>query len=189
MQLPVLIAATATPLTALVNPGAIFLSDRPAVVSVADRHNSSGNARRFHLTGTHSGEEAKSEPIWEVREPGAGTRALSKLRTFAMWGDNWDGDGARAPRSEHLETASLLLGFLQASVGHTPNVSLNGDGDPMFTILRDDFELAVTVVSKSELSFLVAGGESERAGLAEFNAQNLPGEIADAVTELRPAVF
>lgn len=78
-----------------------------------------------------------------------------------------------------------MLGLLSSALGYAPNVALNGDGEPTFTVMRGDFELQVSMASDSEAVYLVAYGSEERAGLAEFDGRYLPAELQTALSELR----
>lgn len=193
MQLHTFIAATATPFVALGNPGAIYVQDAPTQrpVIVADVKDvpgaRSGNSLPAPVASMMKGDQAVIKiDANGSGEPGGAVRALSRLRTFGSWNANWDGDGAPAPDQEALKSAALMLGFLDSKLGRTPHVALNGDGEPTFTVLDGEFELAVTIVSENEAAYLVAHGAEERGGLAEFDGRTLPPELASAVSELRP---
>lgn len=191
MQLHNLIAATATPLVTLGNPGAIYIQDKPnpdaLIYQIEAAKPKTANVLLKELAGG-SGMKAPTVEITNgLGEPSAVIRALGRLRSLALWGENWDGDGAPAPQQDAIGSAALMLGFLHSKLGKAPHVSLNGDGEPMLTMLDGEFEIAVTITSKTEAAYLIALGDDERGGLATFNERGLPAEIAAAVSELRPA--
>jgi hypothetical protein len=118
-------------------------------------------------------------------DKGESTTALARLRTFATWRDNWDGEGASAPDGKALDAASLILGLLSSDLGKVPKVMLNGDGEPMFVLIDKHFEIAVTVKSKTEISFYVAHGNDEDGGLVDFNGRQLPTLLRAAIRGFR----
>lgn len=193
MQLHTFIAASATPFVALVNPGAIYIKNtptQPPMIVADDKACPELKSGNF-LPAPAAVALKDDRAVLKVDangsgEPGGAVRALSRLRTFASWNADWDADGAPAPDRRSIDSAALMLGFLVTKLGRTPNVALNGDGEPTFTILDGEFELAVTVVSENEAAYFVAYGDQERGGLAEFDRRTLPPELALAVSELRP---
>lgn len=138
--------------------------------------------------GLVPGQSAASSVQIECREPASVVKALGRLRTIGKWSDNWDGEGGLAPDSGAIESATLLLGFINSVLGMVPNVGLNADGCPSLTFFNDDLEIAFTLNSQSEVEFFAARGDHIRGGLANFDGKSLPVEIISAVTEIRDVV-
>lgn len=195
MQLQAFMAITYSPLFALANPGADYVESVTTLLPPVQSE--AGGPQLSLRQPTQAPENFDKVPSGGfvskytqngAGQPGGAVQALARLRTFEAWGADWDGEGAPAPSSAALKSATLMLGFLTSKLGYTPTVALNGDGEPAFTIVHPDFELCVTIVSDTEVAFLVASGENERGGLADFDGRALPAAISAALAEIRPAL-
>src|SRR5579863_9026718 len=97
-----LTATTAVPLVALFNPGAILVHSDSAP-RFSGMELSDATTKMYAVSSAASNLERGAGklmikiPANGVREPGSIMRALTRLRSFASWDANWDGDGAPAP--------------------------------------------------------------------------------------------
>ena len=182
---PLLRAATAViPLT-VHNPGAATIASQAHtfIDSVwGIPQTITGAAGNKTILPNHSSEiDMVQVPGLQSSEKGNSTAALMRLRTFSRWGENWDGEGAPAPDAATLNCAAVLLGLLSTELGNAPKVMLNALGEPMFIVVEERFELAVTVKSKDEASFYVAQGNDEDGGLTPFDGVHLPPDLKSAI--------
>lgn len=188
MQLYNLIAATATPLVSLGNPGVMYIQpdNFPDPLEFSTRWDKNVRsvardvANRGLALDIHTGPSPQ-----QLLEPAAIMGSFVRLRSFEKWGDNWDGEGAPAPTKSNLDSAGIMLGFLHSRTGKVPRASLNSEGEPMLSIMDGDLEAMVTVYAPLEVAYLFAKGEKELAGVAHFDGRTMPVEISDALSEIR----
>ena len=77
---------------------------------------------------------------------------LNRLRTFASWTENWDGEGAAAPNLVAIDIASKFLSlWLPSSI--EPEIVLTHDGLPMFVINNGEMIGEIIVNSDKSLDY------------------------------------
>lgn len=107
-------------------------------------------------------------------------RTIGRLREFAAWGENWDGEGAPAPDLDAIDSAAILVGFL-ANHQVKVTVALDAFGKPML-ILKGEFgEGEITVIGSDRLEFAWFGVFDDAAVDEPFNRSSLPGRIIAAL--------
>ena len=76
--------------------------------------------------------------------------SLTRLREFRDWSDNWDAEGAVAPRPEMLDAAEKLLGQVIGCTNLGVKVALASSGSPLLFLWAGD--------TLGELQILEDGG-------------------------------
>ncbi len=177
------IVATATPMACIAAPmppvGYDFDSwsggSGRHVVAPVERSIDSYLPRTVDRTNLTVSEIASFAPV------SASIEALDRLRKFQSWGANWDGENAPPPKKQAIESATIVLGLLEDVLVHTPSVTLNAHGEPMFMLVKGSLDLSVTIPSPKTIHFYVSNDEFEDGGSARFNGEHLPKSLATAL--------
>lgn len=88
--------------------------------------------------------------------------ACARVKSFTDFGDDWDGEGARAPRSELLDASLLFLRRLQP--WHpTPSATLDSLGQPVVEFHDPDtsFFGKIRFVSPRQVEMFAVSGQEE----------------------------
>lgn len=99
---------------------------------------------------------------------------LQRLRAFRSWGDNWDGEGSKAPNAEAVDFASKILGLL--AMHRVPAVSLSADGSPMF-IYGEPLNGEVVVTGRDRFDYFFAADNAPEVENASLSNNSLPGDL------------
>lgn len=88
---------------------------------------------------------------------------LNRLRTFAGWTENWDGEGAAAPNLEAIDIASKFLSlWLPSKI--EPEIVLTHDGLPMFVINNGEMIGEIVVNSNRTLDYFFEYADGSMKG-------------------------
>lgn len=109
-------------------------------------------------------------------------KALARLRKFMNWDSNWDGEGAPKPNADHLEAASLLVGFLSA-YGLKQSCVLDALGQPMILVSSDKGSGEITIDTSGNLEFAIQAGHDDSDIGIPFDRQTIPNRLALALQD------
>ena len=108
----------------------------------------------------------------------ATNHALSRLRKFRTWQDNWDGEHAPAPAQANLDVAERLLSLL-ANTQLEFSVGLDADARPMFNLRSPRWDGYIVVEEGGMISFTFADGD-----VAPLDGFDLPFDLRSLPSEL-----
>ena len=133
----------------------------------------------------HASSEISGHRVVEVPSAQTTDRNLARLRRFRTWGENWDGEGAPAPKLASLDVAVRLLSLL-AYEHAVMSVGLDADSRPMFNLRDSLYEGHIVVESSGNLSFSFSRGESDLQDGFDlaFDGHYIPLELKTALSRV-----
>ncbi len=115
--------------------------------------------------------------------------ACARVRAFRRFGDDWDGEGANAPRSELLDAALLFLRRLQP--WHpTPSATLDSLGQPVIEFHDPDtsFFGKIRFVSPRQVEMFAVSGQEQSYFEGELASMDVLRFLSDHMQiTLRPS--
>lgn len=78
--------------------------------------------------------------------------ALTRLRTFQNWKDNWDGEGGSSPDPQLLDFAMQVLSLI-ANYHNSFVVHLNSDSQPVFYVRNSEWKGEITIEEQGIISY------------------------------------
>ena len=109
-----------------------------------------------------------------------GSAILNRLRTFASWQENWDGEGAAAPNLNAIDIASNFLS-LWSPDKIKPEIVLTHDGLPMFVIDNGKMigEIIVNPDKTLDYFFEYADGSMKGDEAVPFDVNRKPSLLSE----------
>ena len=115
---------------------------------------------------------SSDKPIRVEPSASSSSAILNRLRTFASWTVNWDGEGAAAPNLGAIETASNFLSLWSPSKV-TPEIVLTHDGLPMFVIEKSGLFGEIIVNGDDTIDYFLepVGGAPKGAEAVQYHSE------------------
>lgn len=171
----------------------------PSGLATFQANEGDGKRRHYHpnrTTGSSSSERDDPSSAWVVYVRGTtanlpeaepepqlsdSDKALERLRAFLDWPDNWDGEGAPAPRRDHINSAINLLALLR-NTHRSFAVHLTADAQPIFFPRWLECTGEIVIEDNESLSFRFdQRGHTSEGYMIDFDGRRLPQELKDAL--------
>lgn len=124
---------------------------------------------RRSVSATSSGAEVVLEP---VRSPILA--GLGRIRQFANLRDNWDAEGASAPRNDELDTAARVFGLI-AEI-KVPEVTLSCEGNPML-VFDGTMRGEIVITGSDRIDYFFVGDGSPAEEDVDVSGESLPHDL------------
>lgn len=92
--------------------------------------------------------------------------AMSDIRSFRLLKDNWDGDGALAPKDDMIQSALSILRLWKPKKGIL-DISITDDGYPVINIMSENEDIlgSIDFIGGGKFIFCLIGrGKIEKSG-------------------------
>ena len=111
-------------------------------------------------------------------------QALSRLRKFKTWKDNWDGEGGKTPDPVIIDKAISLLSLL-VPTRLKFGVGLDAESQPMFNLRNSSYDGHIVIERGGTISFFFQRREQALGDDdLPFDGRTLPGELAQVLPVL-----
>lgn len=104
---------------------------------------------------------------------------LERLRKFKGWPDNWDAEGAKAPRDKAVDFATKVFGLLSSH--RIPSVTLDVDGNPMF-VYEGQHRGEIVITGDQTFDYFFHADDAPEKEDATLSEGYLPSELISYIS-------